>query len=500
MCIRDSYFIQPQKIGVFTIGPAEIEVEGRTLRSNTVTLDVKEALQPSNSDRDPVFLEASISPDRVYIEEQSIYTIKLYHRISVDDLSLNLPEIDQISFKQLGEPSNYQSVYKGVTYGVLEVRYVLSASKAGDYVIGPSRMNMTVREPGGRSLFDDLFKDPFSSFSSGRPLNLSTRPMKIEVQDLPEEGKPDNFSGLVGNFTIKSTVEPDRLKAGDSATMTIQVSGKGNVARIQDIDFPELPYAKTYNDQPVLKTEQDAHGIGGTKIMKWALVPKRPGRFDTPVLSLSFFNPDTEKYNILRTSRHVLTVLPGDTQETVAFNAFMKNGETIPGQVKKEIKQIGKDILPLHTFSGALSVPFRTLSAGLNFWIALFGPVTVYLVFLVGLKINQRSPESIAQLKAKNAFKNFKRQYQQVHSDGAALLDVFKDYLNDRFSQSIGTLTADDTARLLQKHNVNSHTISRICTIIGEIESTVYAESNSKISDKTDGLLSLIKELEKEIR
>ena len=178
--IEYTYFIQPQKAGTFKIGPAEIETDGQTTKSNTVTLEVKEASQQPGSDRGPVFIEASISPDDVYIEEQAIYTIKLLYRVGVDNLSLKLPEIEHIVFKQLGRPSEYQTTYAGKPYRVVEVRHALLASRAGDYVIGSSKMNMTARQPGTHSPF---------SFSSGRPLTLTTDPMALKVHDLPEEGK-----------------------------------------------------------------------------------------------------------------------------------------------------------------------------------------------------------------------------------------------------------------------------------------------------------------------
>ena len=95
------------------------------------------------------------------------------------------------------------------------------------------------------------------------------------------------------------------------------MKGQGTVNRIPDLVLPEMDFARTYSDQPVLKTEQNREGIQGTKTMKWALVPEHAGEYTVPSLSLSFFNPQTKKYQTQVTPAHALSVLPGDVQKRV---------------------------------------------------------------------------------------------------------------------------------------------------------------------------------------
>ena len=111
--ITYTYFIQPRKIGIFKIGPALIKKDGRTLKSNIATLTVTASSQQSGNDRKPVFIEAAISSHDIYVEQQALYTLKLYRRVNVDNLSLNLPKMEHIVFKQLGKPHEYQTTYAG---------------------------------------------------------------------------------------------------------------------------------------------------------------------------------------------------------------------------------------------------------------------------------------------------------------------------------------------------------------------------------------------------
>ncbi|MBW2616917.1 MAG: BatD family protein, partial [Deltaproteobacteria bacterium] len=212
-----TYLLRPKKTGTFKIGPAEVKVKGKTFRSNTETLKIMEPVRSSGANRGPLFLRAALSSKRIYVEEEAIYSLKLYCQKRVGDLSLNLPETEHLTFKQLGKPVEYQGVYNGESYKILEVRYSLTASEEGVHAIRPSRMNMTVFESRRRSP-RSLFDDPFFSMSSSRPMTLDSEPLELEVVSLPDKGMPADFSGLVGTFEIESSLEPSRIKAGESAT------------------------------------------------------------------------------------------------------------------------------------------------------------------------------------------------------------------------------------------------------------------------------------------
>lgn len=494
-----SYFIQPRKTGTFTIGPAEVEVNGTKLQSNVVTLEVREVSQQTGRDRGTVFVESSLSSDDVYTEEQTIYTIKLFYRVGVDNLSLDLPEIAHVTFKQLGRPGEYQTSVEGKTYGVVEIRYALVASRAGSYAIGPATMKMTVRQRGGRSRFDDFFRDPFAG-SSGRPVTVGTAPVELTVHGLPPAGRPADFSGLVGDFRVESTLEPAELKAGESATLTIRVSGRGNARRIPDITLPEMPFARTYCDQPVLETTEDNDGIGGTKTMKWALVPEEAGTYRVPPVTLSFFNPDTERYSTLKTPAYTLSVSPGEKPGVTSFQVAPGAGKPAGESAKQEVRQVGRDILPIHTAAGNLAVPFRGLATGWRFWLCVFGPLLVYLAFLGGMRVYTRSPEHLSQLRSRNAYRSLQKRCHRRGTGGTDLIDAVTEYLNDRFGLSIGVLTADDAMRVLQEQGAHTDTADHIRLIIQRLERSVYAGEDLRDTGAAQELLKLVKKLEKEIR
>ena len=494
-----TYFIQPQKAGKFEIGPIRVTIDGKVFESNTQSLVVRAASQSASPDQGPVFAQADVSSQEIYVDEQAIYTLKLYYRVNVGNLSLSLPEMQYVSFQQLGRPLEYQVSYADRTYQVLEIRHALMVSKPGAFTINPARLKMTVRQSGSNSLFDNFFNDTFSGRSSNRPLTLTTDPIDLHVNALPGAGKPTDFTGLVGTFQMRSTLEPASLKAGESATLTIQVEGQGTVNRIPDLDLPVMDFARIYSDQPVLETGQSRQGLLGTKTMKWALVPENAGEFNVPSLSLSFFNPQTKNYHVLATPMHHLSVLPGESDKDSSLTLLPGISNTTDGTIKKEIQQLGQDILPIHTNSMNLSVPFRSLSRGWIFWLMLVGPLSMYLVLLIGLRMQRLSPERLAQARSKKAFSALKKRCQKEQTSYEDLINAFKEYLNDRCGLSIGTLTADDTERILQDQGVNAETAKNMHSLVQRFETALYAGNNFNDTEATGDLLNLVKRLEKEI-
>lgn len=305
------YLIQAKKPGTFQIGPARVEVKGKITESNRETLIIQ-GEPPKSPDKVPLFLSGTPSKARVYVGEQVVYSLKLYRRIKVYDISVELPEIEHIRFRQLGRPIEYQSEQNGLRYKVIEVRYVLIPTKEGNYSIPPFRMDLTVYEsrrgfPGG--LFEDPFFDP-PLFMRGRPVILASRPFELEVTPLPEPERPHDFSGLVGSFKVESSLSRTKIRVGESATLTIRLRGSGNIDRLLPIEGPKIRHIEVHAHEPVLIVDANPKGFAGVQIMKWDLVPEIEGEYKIPPQSISFFEPETHQYRTLRTLEHTLLVLP----------------------------------------------------------------------------------------------------------------------------------------------------------------------------------------------
>jgi len=217
-------------------------------------------------------------------------------------------------------------------------------------------------------------------------------------------------------------------------------------------------------------------------------------------LSLSYFDPQTKMYQVLTTPAHKLTVSPGDSEKSVAtLNPLADTNGNAAGTVKKEIQQLGQDILPIHTDAMNLSVPFRSLARGWIFWLVLMGPLGMYLMLLAAMRMQRLSPERLAQSRSKKAFGALRKQCRKEETGNEDLIQAFKDYLNDRCGLDLGTLTADDAERILQDQGVAAVTANHMRSLIQQLETAVYAGNNFNNIDASRKLLDLVKILEKEL-
>ncbi|MBW1861480.1 MAG: BatD family protein, partial [Deltaproteobacteria bacterium] len=341
------------------------------------------------------------------------------------------------------------------------------------------------------------FDTPIYALTTGIESAVESSPLELEVIPLPEDQRPDDFSGLVGSFQIDSLLEPATIKAGESAILTVFLSGMGNVDRIPDLKLPELDQIKAYPDQAALKIEPDAKGLTASKTMRWALVPEKGGDYEIPPLSISFFDTKTQKYRVLKTSLHSLSVLAGERVQGLADG---KEEGTNNAAHKHAVREIGRDILPVRGSVQDLATGFRVRFDGLAFWVILLAPLFVYVGTFWRLKSQNRTDSAIAAIKAKRAGKKLIRQYRQAGFSSNDLTLSIRNYLNERFGLSVGTLTSDEAAVILESHGVNIETAKKMRKLIGKLEDAVYTGKGDEASEMGKQIPKLVKQIEREIR
>jgi hypothetical protein len=513
------YLIHPQKIGTFQIGPAKVAVEGKAFQSNTATLNITERPRspdvddetlsfmeltegmpkpryrsPDVDDETLLFLGAALSTDRAYMGEQVVYTLKLYRKARVSDIDLALPETEYITFKRLGNQREYESVYDGREYKVLEVRHALIPSRAGTLRILPARMTMTVYPPGeaDRGTFDT----PIYALTTGLDSAVQSESLELEVLPLPDEQRPSDFSGLVGNFQIDSQLEPPTIKAGESAILTVLLSGTGNLDRLPDLKLPEPEQTNVYPDQATLQLAPDDKGLAAKKTMRWALVPKKAGNFEIPPLAISFFDTETRQYRVVKTPPRTLSVLPGEKGQASRGG---REGETDGGALKHVVRELGWDILPVRTSVEDSASVFRIRPGGLTSWGILLLPLCAYLGASWSLKARNKSDGAIAAMKAKRAARNLNRKCRQAGLTSNDVALAIRDYLNDRFGLSVGTLTPEEAAEILRSHGADMETTEKLRHVVRGLEDAVYTGKGNEICGMGEDIPRLVKQIEREV-
>jgi hypothetical protein len=487
-----TYFLQPKRTGIFDIGPASAKIDGKIYQSNALKLIVKTALDQKNEDNTPVFLTASISSKRVYLEEQIRYTIRLYHLAEVSNASLNMPEADGIEFKQFGKAAEYNTVYNSRNYQVFEIQYSLIPSKTGKLNVNPVRMSMVVRSQQRQDDEDFFSMDDFFSKVRGRQITLASNPITLDVLPVPEAGKPADYAGLIGSYRITSELTPIRIKAGESATLTVIVKGTGNVNRIPDLKIPDIKDAKVYADEPKLEIQQSEKGIEATKTMKWAIVPGKQGQYTIPPLSMSYFDTVNKYYSRISTRPFILYADPGTGG--IAQSPFGKEKAQKAG--REEVEELGKDILPIHRSAIDMS---KTSSETIGWasWLLLLLPAFVYGAIFAGYKITSKNS---AQLKSFRSAKLFYKICEDKELSANELANALREYFNKRFNLELGSIASKEASTILRTKGCKEETINQMEWMLKKVETLIYTGKGENPCDLSVEAVLIIKSIEKEIK
>ncbi|MBN2060913.1 MAG: protein BatD [Deltaproteobacteria bacterium] len=496
--IEYNYTLQPVKTGDFLIGPALVWIKGDAVRSNTEKLQIIEPPKSAGESRGPLFLNASLSSKEAYVEEQIIYTLRLYRQADVSDIHLRLPEADNLMFRQMGKPVEYQGEYNGHPYQILEVRYFLTASKEGVYGIRPARMNLLLIQGRKKSPFG-MFDDPFFSSVNGEPKTLASEPLELKVLPVPEENRPSDYCGLVGDFVFDSKLEPSEVRAGESSTLTVILRGRGNVKLMPDLRMPEIEHIKVYADQPVLNEEMGSEGFEGSKTMKWALVPEKEGEYTIPGLSVSFFDIEGKRFRNIKSSSFNLKVLPGEEASPIVSKDSVKDKEQNATN-KKEVKELARDILPIHGTTKDFHSGRAFRSAGFLFWMLLLVPVFLYGTAVFYSKFSRISGERNRALKAKKAAGQLIRHSRGKGITQNEMIQALQTYINDRLGLAIGSLTAADVSEIMKERDVSTSTTEEWREMVKKFEDAIYTGKGDERCEMHQEIKKLVKKLEKEIR
>ena len=498
--VEYTFYLTPLKPGEFFIGPARVRIKKKTYTSNTVKLTVlKEKNDKTKNENKPLFLKSQISKNNLYVNQNALYTLRLFKREQVANISLEMPNVEGLGFERLAEQKKYSTIINAKLYEVVELKYVLIPKKKGDYKIPGATMRMTCYEKNRRKR---VFQDSFFNMSRGKPVYLSSNEIQLNVKTLPDLNRPDNFSGLTGKFEIKTTLAPTKVKANESATLTITVKGTGNVRQIPDLKIPDVKGLKLYQDKSQLNINKGESAILGEKIMKWAIVPGKGGDYKIPVIGLSFFDPEQESYRKLETEPFILTALDICEEEGAKINPLIAEDDArreIKKKDKQEIARIGKDIFPVHTSADPIKGIKQQKLFNYIFIFFILAPPFICLLLFTSRKFFKHNNKNRLFIQAKNAKKEFMKKVQardipleKIH--GAAI-----DYMNTRFLLKGGLLTSDEIHDLLINKGVSENTASMFRKTFASMESIIFMGEKTDNTDLIrDKLIRVIKAVNQE--
>ncbi len=517
-----SFYVQAVKEGVFHISPAAVTVNGKRITSNKLTVkavmsgsattqnnnpNAGNTRQNSSSQSgtvlspDDIFIKAKVNNTSPYLGQQVILTYEIYTKVPTSNLNFKkMPSFDGFWSKDLlddNAPLKQQNrIINGEQYVVAEIKKTaLFPQKTGKLTIEPMELECNVqirvqrkRHSRGYDPFEDFFNDPFfnNNVKTIKKI-LRSKPIVLNVKPLPQKDKPAGFSGAVGSFTFKSTLDRNKLTTNDALTLDISISGRGN---IELIEAPKVQWPTdfdTYEPKITKKINATAFGISGRKKFEYVVVPRNPGDFIIPPVKFSFFNPDENKYYQLKSDTMFVHVDKGKGGGTTVYTS----------QGQEDIRFLNSDIHHIKSNCGKLRKKGEYFFASNLYYTLLALPVIILLLTIIIVKNSRKRRNNIVSVKNKKAHKMARNRLskamklKKAGDDKAFYEEVAHalwGYISDKFNIPQAGLSMETVKEKLENANADSNTVDMFIKILNDIEFARFAPGSAK--DKMEQIYS----------
>ena len=507
-----TYILMPKSAGEFTLPSATAKVKGDEIVSRPVTVSV--VRQDSSSSQsssqsgsggvpsDPsamgggssqrqnggsvargqeaaageIFLSLALDRTNVVVGQPINATLKIYQRANLSGFeNANFPSFTGFWSQEVEAPTNIEftrETYNGKIYDAAVLRrYILIPQQTGKLTIDPAELvclvNVRVQARTG-SIFDGFFDD----YQTIRK-KVSSQAVTVNVSPLPA-GAPSSFGGGVGKFSISAKLSKDSLKAHEANSLTVTISGRGNVSLLE---APKVSFPLDMEVYDTKITDKSAKGsLSGSKEFEFPFIPRSAGNFTIEPIQYSYYDVDAGRYVTVQTQPLSLTVEKGAD--------IPSGGTVVPGVQQNDVRSLGQDIRFISTkparfsdkgwfFVGSapfVAVCLAILLASALCWFA-FRRLAARRADVVGNRNRKATKKALKQLKTASVFLKqnlYTAFYEELHK---ALLGFIADKLNMPLSE----LNKENISSRLAEGGVPEKTATAFVGLIDDCEFARYS-------------------------
>ena len=264
------------------------------------------------------YVRLSIPKRDVYVGESVPVEMEVGMRSGFVSSLNGLPKLtdDNFALNNLShQPERTEKLINGEPFVLLTWRSTLAVVKPGTFALS-AEVPLTVKvrtRPKRDTSLDDRFGDPFwqNLFGATVPkdINVTSPAQELTVRELPADGRPVDFHGAIGTFSVTSDVAPAKAEVGDPLTLRMRVTGTGNFDRVDSSMLDHLDQWKTYPPKSSFNTS-DPIGFSGMKTFEQPVIASQPGVQQLPGLTFSYFDPSSRRYETARSAPLSVSILP----------------------------------------------------------------------------------------------------------------------------------------------------------------------------------------------
>jgi hypothetical protein len=451
-----NYILQPTTVGKHTIGSAEVTLDGQIYRTQPIEVEVLEGRVPTSTPSEQVpaagappqlagqdlFVEAVVDKGEAYIGEQVTYTFRFYQGVELfgADLRYSKPETTGFWTEDLPPQNQYYQVVGGRRYLVTEVKMGLFPTAAGTRTVGPASLRI-------------------EGFFSGQ--TLATDPLTVQVLPLPQEGRPADFNGVVGQYQVMSWLDKSEATASEPVTLSFKVSGSGNVQAVPEPAWLQLENLRSYEAKSTTQTSIENYRVQGEKTFEKLFIPKEAGQYTIPPFRLTYFDPETGAYRTAETEPLVLTVKPGIPEDSLV----------VPGDQQQAVTLVGHDIRHIKAAPPVLRDQGQHVYRSGLFLSSWALPPLLVIGAVLYQRQRQRLRQDVRYARLRRAHKVARKRLtrakklikgqdsKEFHGEVARAITG---YLADKMNVPAAGLRLEEMMRELERQGVDRQTVDRL--------------------------------------
>jgi hypothetical protein len=512
-----TFILEAIKAGTYTIPQAIVSVKGKRYMSNTTAITVlnqnqrstqqppgnnppngKAQGQPVDDIGKDVFLKAVVDKNNPFQGELIVVTFKLYtptNRLQVDQPD-KIPSYPgfwaQDLLKDATQYPQYSETVNGKKYIVAELRKAaLYPQKSGVLTIDPLvqdviyQVKVKARNPfaddpffGNDPFFKNFMDDSFmgSEFQNVKK-TLRSNPININVKPLPTANKPLEFTGAVGQFTMKSQIDRTEANTNDGITLKVSITGTGNLNLIEKplINFP--PDFEVYEPKTI-DNFSNKGATSGTRTFEYLIIPRAAGDFAIEPIQFAYFNPARKEYSVLSSEKFRLKINKG-------------TGAGGDAPVQGDVKFLGNDIRYLMEPPLNIHPVGNSLYGKPIYWMLLVLPVLGFVIFILIYRRNMRLQGDAKLMQRKKATRLAVKRLQKAKKMlDSGQHDAFHEeialalwgYISQKFNIPMSLLSMDTAREQLELRKVDETLTDRFISTLNDCNYARYAPEGKALN------------------
>ncbi len=478
------FMYQPIRTGSIAIDPVNVILDNVVHVTQPITVNVTGASptsqqraftspQPSNLVGQDFFAEAEVDDQTPYIGQQITYTLRFYSANVFARPIYDAP--DFAGFWNPGKSSEDEGVadVAGRSYKVTEIDTILFPTLAGDLKIEPT--NVSVR---GGLLGSMVTEYP-------------TPQIDLKVRPLPGN-EPDAFTGAVGRYSMSAEVDADTVELGEPLTLTLRVSGEGNMESLPAPIWPSVPgWRAIDNDAPYQMSIADGK-VQGLRSFERVFIPSASGNHVFPPIEYAYFDPHIEEYITLTSQSFPVEVLPDPNSAPIE-----------PLISSEDEEEPVLDIRYIKPAPGSLGRSERPLMTNGVFWGLWLTPLAGIVAIASWLMYTRRRavPERIGgPTRARDTVLARLANIEPGASAADVAATALHGYLDVRLGISTVGLPSEEISCLLNQRGVSSDTSDLLVTLLERLEEMRFAPRAAADSEEVgQDVEDVVRKLDQEL-